>query len=160
MKIYKINGLVPVDISEGSILDPYTVYDYDNHDCDHPACTADTPCTACVEHEAKWNNFDIAKYKATVFDRAVIELYHLLQSLPEYLACTYVDGSAQIFENVLWFEVETAHDYEQERLQHLLESYLISGCILGNCNRCYNSSACNIFEYLRHFHSLDCFQLS
>jgi len=128
----------------------------------YPSCT--DSCSACNHDLGKWNNFDIDKYREAVFNRAVIELIYLLQDLPDYLSCTYIEGSAcvgsQDGQDILCFQVNTEHEYSQERLQQLLDAYLISGCLTdGDCNNCYNNSACRIYEYLKDFHCLDCFQL-
>jgi hypothetical protein len=155
---YNIIGLVTIDASMGSILNPHLVYDYYCFD----VTSCNDSCEACNHKLKKWDNLDMNKYKKIVLERAVIELRYLLQSLPDYLACSYVEDSAYVIsenvKDILRYQIETEHEYGEERMQQLLDVYLMSGCRDSDCRNCYNASSCGIFLYLKDYHSLDCFQ--
>jgi len=158
---YNIRGIVPVDVSSNplTVLDPHTVFNYncfDNLSCKYN-------CTVCNHKTGKWDNFNMDKYKKLVFERAVLELQHLLHSLPDYLSCSYVEDSAYVSaqgeQDILCFQVDTEHEYGEQGMQLLLDNYLMPKCNVSGCKDCLNNSRCRIYEYLQDFHSLDCFQL-
>jgi len=157
MMKYNIKGIVTIDVT--GRLDPYIIFNY--HCFDSPSCN--DCCDVCNHKEKKWDNFDIDKYKKIVIDRALIEVHYILQDLPDYLTCSYVEDSAYVNsengEDVLCFQVESEHEHGEERLQKLLEVYLMTGCLGdGDCSNCYNDSSCRMYEYIEYNHSLDCFQ--
>ena len=157
---YNIRGLVPVDMSKDTptLLDPHTVFNYDCFD----SFSCNGNCNVCNHKTGKWDNFDMGKYERLVFSRAVIELQHLLHSLPDYLACSYVENSAYVNaqgeQGILCFQVDTEHEYGEQGMQLLLDNYLNPKCDCSGCRDCPNNSRCRIFEYIQNFYSLDCFQ--
>ena len=157
---YNLMGIVPVDVSKDTptLLDPHTVFNYDCYD----DLLCYDYCSICNHKTGKWDNFDIEKYKKFVFEMAVVELQHLLHSLPNYLACIYVENSAYVNsqgkQDILCFQIDTAHEYGEKGMQLLLDNYLKPKCDCDGCRDCPNNSKCRIFNYLQDFYSLDCFQ--
>ena len=151
---------MPVDVSKDTptLLDPYTVFNYDCFD----GLSCNNDCTVCNHKTGKWDNFDMGMYKRLVFSRAVTELQHLLHSLPDYLACKYVENSAYVNaqgkQNILCFQVDTEHEYGEKGMQLLLDNYLKPKCDCDGCRDCSNNSRCRIFEHIQDFYSLDCLQ--